>query len=198
MSKPPLEIHIHLSDGQTVRFAVDEPGQAQFVIDQIQPERLFQQPEIQICREHAMSIYPTAHVARVDFLMSEHPDWTFARPLVDCVEVTGNEVIERFRPESYMPLVRDGVEAEVEIETFAEIRVAHNKGIYVMNHVLVSPAIPIDRTLLVHQVQGSSVIHVRRRSGGAILFNPSHVIGVTLYPGPKDILSAWPGRYASS
>jgi hypothetical protein len=198
MTRPPLEIHIHLSDGQAVRFAVDEPGQAQYVIDKIVPERLFQQPHIQICREHALSMYPTSHVVRVDFIMTEDPDWPFVRPLLDCVEVTGNEVIERFKPESYLCLMREGVQTEQEIETFAEIRAPHNKGVYVLNRVLLTPAIPVDRTLLLHQPEGAPVLHVRRRTGGAILFNPMHVIGVTLYPGPKDILSAWPGRYASA
>ncbi len=198
MSRPPLEFHIHLSDGQAVRFAVDDPGQAQFVVDQVQPERLFTQPQIQISREHALSVYPTAHVLRVDFIMAENPGWSFGWPLIDSVEVSGNEVIERFRPENYASLAPEEADAGREIETFSEIRLPYGKGIYTANRVELHPSTPLDRTLLVHQSQGVPFLHVRRRAGGAILFNPIHVIGVTLYPGPKDILSAWPGRYASA
>ena len=96
-----VEIQIHLIDGTVSRFVVDRPGAAQVLIDSIHPNKIFSQRNLLIAGSQSMTAYPTAAVARLDFVMDGFPGWPFHHNLMDVMQITESEFKERFDPAKF-------------------------------------------------------------------------------------------------
>jgi hypothetical protein len=184
----PLEIQIHLRDGNVTRFLQDDPEISRHILAHIHPDRIFTQPEILLAGEHSLTAYPSSAVTRMDLVMAGFPDWTFQGNICDISEITEIEFQERLASQiarKYPHLNQDGsrrVFGEIELVTGQHLfREVHWKP---MQDVAKWKVMPQDYNVLLHQQFCAHSHYCRRQGGGAILVNPEHIVRMTFYPGP--------------
>ena len=68
VSKPPLTIRFHLTDGSVHSFSQADATIYQKVWDAIEPSRLFMHQRIVVGSQHSKSVFVAAEIIRVDFL----------------------------------------------------------------------------------------------------------------------------------
>jgi hypothetical protein len=188
-----VEIQIHLIDGSVSRFVVDKPGAAPDLIASIQPNKLFTQRNILIAGSRSMTAYPTAAVARVDFVMDGFPGWQFYHNLQDVMQITHEEFLARFNPENVDVDRTDRVVVPGDTSVaWGDIELNNAERLYTEARFVAQPAMPIDRSMLFEQLFESHYLYSRRRGGGAILINPANIVRLTFYPGPPETpRNAW-------
>ena len=192
-----LEIHVHLVNGSISRFVQDEPVEIDRILNHIHPEKVFNQPTIVIAGRHSMTALPTSAVARIDFVMDGFPGWEFHRNLKDAVQITHEELRERYIPIAETSTRTDMAVPEGEVVTaFAEAELMGGERLYVEVQLTADRRTPLERGMLLHQIFTGSSLYARRRGGGGILINPANVVRITLYPGPPETPpNAWPARH---
>src|SRR6185503_20136452 len=91
VSKPPLTIHFHLTDGSVRSFTQADATVNEKLWDAIEPSRLFAHQRIVVGGEHSKSVFVTAEITRVDFLHPTFQCWEFPRGYSDIVELSEEE-----------------------------------------------------------------------------------------------------------
>lgn len=203
MSNTPsaLEFHIYATDGEVTRFVQDDAAEAQKILSQIQPNRLFAQKQIIIAGLRSLNAFQTSAVGRIDLIMEGHPGWPFHHGISDAVQITEAEFRERYRPEE-TGTTRTGQEITPgqSVTLFAAVDLLDCEGVYleVSTKAQSETLTPIDTGLLIQQFFAQPVLHARRQGGGAILINPANVVRLTFFPGPRETPpGAWPARYVA-
>src|SRR4026209_2475531 len=91
ISKPPLTIRLHLTDGSVHSFTQADAAINEKLWDAIQPSRLFMHQRIVVGSEHSKSVFVAAEIIRVDFLHHSFQCWEFPRGYSDIVELSEAE-----------------------------------------------------------------------------------------------------------
>src|SRR5258706_6695311 len=192
-----VEIQIPMIDGSISRFIVDKPGAAPDLIASIHPNKIFTQRNIVIAGSRSMTAYPTAAVARVDFVMDGFPGWAFYHNLEDVMQITHEEFKQRYNPESAdVDRVARVVVPGDTIVAWGEIELNNADRVYTEARFVAQAATPIDRSMLFEQLFESHYLYSRRRGGGAILINPANIVRLSFFPGPPETpRNAWEAHH---
>src|SRR6185436_7303202 len=94
ISKPPLTIRLHLTDGSVHSFTQADAAINEKLWDAIDPSRLFAHQRIVIGSEHSKSVFVSAEISRVDFLHDSFQCWQFPGGYSDIVELCEEEFRE--------------------------------------------------------------------------------------------------------
>src|SRR6266536_6379816 len=91
LSKPPLTIRLHLTDGSVHSFTQADAAINEKLWDDIDPSRLFAHQRIVIGSEHSKAVFVSAETIRVDFLHESFQCWEFPGGYSDIVELSEAE-----------------------------------------------------------------------------------------------------------
>jgi hypothetical protein len=173
----PLEIHFHLVNGETSRFAVDDPAVAGALLADIHPHRVFTPAEIVIGGGYSMTVIRTAAISRIDLIVEAYPKWPFPNNIRDISQIT-HAMFEQRRSE----IVADTPRAERIVPSGTpavgclELDLLGADKVYAEVHLISAPQTPVERGLAIHQMlQNTHVVAMRRHGGGAVLVNPANL-----------------------
>ena len=68
MTKPPLIIRIHLTDGSAHSFVTTDHAAARKLWDAIEPARLFATHRLVIGSEHSKAVFVSSEIVRIDLI----------------------------------------------------------------------------------------------------------------------------------
>src|SRR6266576_7164636 len=91
LSKSPLTIRFHLTDGSVHSFTQADATINEKLWDSIEPSRLFAHQRIVVGSEHSKSVFVSAEISRVDFLHHSFQCWQFPGGYSDIVELCEEE-----------------------------------------------------------------------------------------------------------
>ena len=91
LSKSPLTIRFHLTDGSVHSFTQADATINEKLWDSIELSRLFAHQRIVVGSEHSKSVFVVAEIIRVDFLHHSFQCWEFPRGWSDIVELSEEE-----------------------------------------------------------------------------------------------------------
>jgi len=168
-----LDIHLHFVNGRDARFVQTDSKEAQHVLEQIHPDRVFTaRPVLTIGDPASISLVPCSSVERIDFYVDPLPDWPYHNEVRDAEEITEDlfHARDRLSPElvARFELVSGAV-------TYLRLHFQPSRG----------PVTPLDASLFFsHLLSGPSLRG--RMEGGVFLINPANIVRVTIYPGPSE------------
>jgi hypothetical protein len=196
-----LEIQIHLTNADIETLVQTEAAAARKILESVHPNRLFSQNHLIFAGEHSLTIYPTASVARVDFVMEGFPNWPFHNEISDILEISEDTFREQYDPQTLRSQRR--LTPGEPVRLFVEAVLANRQRVFMEVHVEVpirdreEELLPIDRNIILQQLFSAPSLYARRRGGGALIINPEHLARLSFYPGPPDTPpNAWPARRA--
>src|SRR5213592_3013310 len=91
VSKAPLTIRFHLTDGSVHSFVQTDDTAARKLWDGVDPARLFARQRIVVGSQHSKTVFVSAEIVRVDFLQSSFQCWDFPGGYSDIVELSEAE-----------------------------------------------------------------------------------------------------------
>src|SRR5258708_4456571 len=91
LSKPPLTIRFHLTDGSVQSFTQADATINERLWEDIEPARLFIHQRIVVGSEHSKSVFVAGEIIRVDFHHETFQCWEFPRGWSDIVELSEEE-----------------------------------------------------------------------------------------------------------
>jgi|SRR5579871_1596570 len=184
------EIRVHSLDGHVSRFAVSDPQRDYKLLDHVYPERVFSPQNILIQGDTAVSLFPCAAVIRIDFIANRFPDWAFNHNLSDVVEISESE-FQLLHAEAALRLQKSPPQTGESFHTFAGATLANGDRIFLRLALVKVDGTSLDLAMMVHRLVSPSSVTIRRRDGGAILLNSSHIVRLSLDPELPDIPGAW-------
>lgn len=182
----PLEVHVHLKDGNVCKFVQSNRETAEQLAASIDPARFFSQKDVVIAGEQSMSVFATQSIVRVDLLGETIPAWPYLFTAKRIVEITAEEFRQRYEQSPYHS--RSEMRAEVghDATVFSEIELGNYERLFFEVRVTVQEMTPLDRAVFLQQLFGAPALHAERRDGGRMLLNTHHIHRITFYPGPSE------------
>jgi len=175
-----LKIRVYLVDGTVRKFAQRDPEQAQQILDEIQPRKLFSEKFVRLAEPSFITIFPTRSVIMVEMVMQGHPEWAQTETL-EILQITP----ETFRMKSYPE--RGATTAE---SVFGKIGDPFNG--YCEFDLVTGIRIPVEmRTIvpasselgvMLSYLLDTSTVVIKRIGGGVLFVNMAHAIRFRLHP----------------
>lgn len=186
-----MQIDIHLIDGTTHSFVVDDEKEIARILDGLVPARVFANKQVMIAGNYFIAGFASDAVTRIDFITDNPPSWPYIGGLKEMVEVDEDALDRRAIPR-LSDTRRSDVQHAIgeEFDTFGEFGLADGKRLCLRFGTTAAGAIE-QRTRLTQLFSGPT-FHVMRRDRGVILINPKHIIRWAFYPGPPEApVTAW-------
>ncbi len=196
---PPLEIQLYFAQGQTAYFVQDDPVAARALLDTLPPpERLFAQPQFTIAGDRSLSLFPTAHITRLDISADDLPVWPFLQEAESVEDIDEETFQHRFDPEEYALARRRAWEQPGAQQTgFTELELTDGQHLFWEVQMASRPLLKVDVGQIGKPLLASGGLHARRPDGGYMIVNPAHILRLTFSPGPPQVSArAWPLRRA--
>lgn len=194
----PLQIHIHLVDGNVLRYEQHDPIAKEAIIKNLQPTKVFDERQIMIAGGYTVTGYSTSAVVRVDLMMEGLPEFRFGPEMANLSEITKDDFNERYRPEEGESLKRK--RPWTVGETFsglAELELLNGTSIFLEFETTLRSKLD-QRLVLQHFLSGSG-LYCRRHGGGASFINTATVVRWTLFPGPPEApQNAWIAHFTGA
>jgi hypothetical protein len=182
-----------LQDGRVAKFAQNDATAIQKIVEHIQPNRLFAQHHLVLGGDQTMTAIQCSHIVRVDLVADNLPQWPFHHGVLDVKEISDDEFFQRYDPEHYANLFRQGAPAPgTPLVAFAEAELTSGERVFMELQVQAQERTPMDVGVLLQQIFSAAGLHARRRGGGVAILNPANIVRFTLYPGPQVLPpNAW-------
>lgn len=196
LSKPPLTIRFHLTDGSVHVFTQADATISEELWDDIEPSRLFTRHRIVVGSKHSKSVFVAGEIIRVDFFHESFQRWAFPAGYSDIVELSEDEFRQHAR------LDQPALMAERERQTpigdllvsFVRLQMRGGPPQFVMAEIAVK--LPAESQSFMHFMLSKAAVHMRLRGGGIGVLNLANLAAYTVYPGvvqiPTDALLAEP------
>jgi len=182
-----LEIHVTLISGRVVKFVQEDAEVAKGILKALQPDKMFQHPQIVIGGDRSMSGFRTASIARIDLIADTMPNYLFLQKATNVQEISEDEFLERYHPEDYAERrqvaagSKELFTAYTEAELVTGQRVlwevtqpAENRSAYDMNP-------------FIQNLMSSNGLYAKRRGKGILILNPANIARLTFHPGPPTL-----------
>ena len=187
LSKPPLTIRFHLTDGSVHSFTQTDTTINEKLWDAITPSRLFVHQRIVVGSEHSKSVFVAAEIIRVDFLHHLFQCWEFPGGWSDIVELSEEE----FRAHAHLDQPSLMVRREQPTPTgdllvsFVRLQLRGGRPLFAM---VEAPAkLPAESQSFMQFMLSKASVHMRLRGGGIGVVNLANLAGYTVYPGVAQI-----------
>ena len=187
VSKPPLTIRFHLTDGSVHSFTQPDATINEKLWDTIEPARLFVHQRIVVGSEHSKSVFVSAEIVRVDFLRDSLQCWKFPAGYADIVELSEEE----FRKHAHLDepdlmVKRDRpTPAGDLLVSFVQLQMRGGRPVFAM--VEIHAKLPAESQSFMHFLLSKGAIHMRLCGGGIGVLNLANLAGYTVYPGVAQI-----------
>ncbi len=197
LSKPPLTIRLHLTDGSVHSFTQADAAINEKLWDDIDPSRLFARQRIVVGSEHSKAVFVSAETVRVDFLHKSFQCWEFPGGYSDIVELSEEEFREHAHLDQPAQMTRREKPTPVGdlLVSFVKLQMRGGCPLFVMIEIPVK--LPAESQSFMHFRLSKGAIHMRLRGGGIGVLNLANLAGYTVYPGvaqiPSDAWLAEPG-----
>src|SRR5688572_28222804 len=192
LSKPPLTIRFHLTDGSVHSFTQPDATINEKLWDAIEPSRLFARPRIVVGSEHSKSVFVAAEIIRVDFLHASFQCWEFPRGYSDIVELSEEEFRKHARLDepSLMPKRDQPTPPGDLLVSFVQLQMRGGRPLFVM--VEIHAKLPAESQSFMQFMLSKAAVHMRLRGGGIGVLNLANLAAYTVYPGVAQIpTDAW-------
>jgi hypothetical protein len=199
LSKPPLTIRFHLTDGSVHSFSQADATINEKLWDAIEPARLFTHQRIVVGSEHSKSVFVAAEIIRVDFLHDSFQCWEFPRGYSDIVELSEEEFRKHARLDDPSLMVkRDQPTPPGDpLVAFIKLQMRGGQPQFVM--VEAAAKLPAESQSFMQFLLSKTAVHLRLRGGGIGVLNLANLAGYTVYPGVAQLPSdAWLGEPISA
>ena len=192
ISKRPLTIRFHLTDGSVHSFTQRDATINEKLWEDIDPSRLFARQRIVIGSEHSKSVFVAAEVTRVDFLHDSFRCWEFPGGYSDIVELSEEEFRENARLDQPALMAKREQPTPVGdlLVSFVKLQMRGGRPQFVMVEAPVK--LPAESQSFMQFMLSKAAVHMRLRGGGIGVLNLANLAGYTVYPGVAQIPSdAW-------
>ncbi len=187
VSKPPLTIRFHLTDGSIHSFTQTDTTINEKLWDAIAPSRLFMHQRIVVGSEHSKSVFVAAEIIRVDFLHHSFQCWEFPGGWSDIVELSEEE----FRAHAHLDQPSLMVRREQPtppgdlLVSFVRLQLRGGRPLFAM---VEAPAkLPAESQSFMQFMLSKVSVHMRLRGGGIGVVNLANLVAYTVYPGVAQI-----------
>ena len=187
LSKPPLTIRFHLTDGSIHSFTQTNTTINEKLWDAIAPSRLFMHQRIVVGSEHSKSVFVAAEIIRVDFLHHSFQCWEFPGGWSDIVELSEEE----FRAHAHLDQPSLMVRREQPtppgdlLVSFVRLQLRGGRPLFAM---VEAPAkLPAESQSFMQFMLSKASVHMRLRGGGIGVVNLANLAAYTVYPGVAQI-----------
>jgi hypothetical protein len=192
LSKPPLTIRFHLTDGSVHSFTQTDEAINEKLWDAIEPSRLFIHQRIVVGSEHSKSVFVSSEIIRVDFLHTSFQCWEFPRGWTDIVELSEEEFRKHARlDEPSLMVKRDQPTPPGDLlVSFVQLQMRGGRPLFVMVEGLTK--LPAESQSFMQFLLSKTAVHMRLRGGGIGVVNLANLVAYTVYPGVAQIpADAW-------
>ena len=178
-----LEIHVHLEDGRVSKFGSVDEAEIAKILSNLNPTKLYSPQLMMLGNDTSLSAFRSARVIRIDFISESLPVFQFLHNVNDIQEVTPEEHDEWSQIDSD-DLQRDMGDRVNRVHS--EIEMTNGSRIFLQVDVVPRSEgrTPIDTAMFIQQLFGSEGVYFRRRGGGIIVLNPSHIVRISFNPSP--------------
>ena len=187
LSKPPLTIRFHLTDGSVHSFTQTDTTINEKLWDAIEPSRLFVHQRIVVGSEHSKSVFVAAEIIRVDFLHHSFQCWEFPGGWSDIVELSEEE----FRAHAHLDQPSLMVRREQPtppgdlLVSFVRLQLRGGRPLFAM---VEAPAkLPAESQSFMQFMLSKASVHMRLRGGGIGVVNLANLAAYIVYPGVAQI-----------
>jgi len=187
LSKPPLTIRFHLTDGSIHSFTQTDTTINEKLWDAIEPSRLFMHQRIVVGSEHSKSVFVAAEIIRVDFLHHSFQCWEFPGGWSDIVELSEEE----FRAHAHLDQPSLMVRREQPtppgdlLVSFVRLQLRGGRPLFAM--VEAPEKLPAESQSFMQFMLSKASVHMRLRGGGIGVVNLANLAAYTVYPGVAQI-----------
>ncbi|HYV27901.1 MAG TPA: hypothetical protein VFA77_10235 [Candidatus Eisenbacteria bacterium] len=187
VSKPPLTIRFHLTDGSIHSFTQADATTNENLWNAIEPSRLFMHQRIVVGSEHSKSVFVAAEIIRVDFLHASFQCWEFPRGWSDIVELSEEEFRKHARlDEPSLMVKRDRATPPGDLlVSFVKLQMRGGSPLFVMVEGLTK--LPAESQSFMQFLLSKGAVHMRLRGGGIGVLNLANLAAYTVYPGVAQI-----------
>ncbi len=187
LSKPPLTIRLHLTDGSVHSFTQADTAINEKLWDDIDPSRLFAHQRIVVGSEHSKAVFVSAETVRVDFLHESFQCWKFPGGYSDIVELSEEEFREHAHLDQPSQLTKREQPTPVGdlLVSFVKLQMRGGRPQFVMVEVPVK--LPAESQSFMQFMLSKAAVHMRLRGGGIGVLNLANLAGYTVYPGVAQI-----------
>src|SRR2546430_15528724 len=192
LSKPPLTIRLHLTDGSVHSFTQADAAINEKLWDDIDPSRLFAHQRIVIGSEHSKSVFVAAEVIRVDFLHDSFQCWEFPGGYSDIVELSEEEFRKHASLDQPAQMTKREQPTPVGdlLVSFVKLQMRGVRPLFVMVEIPVK--LPAESQSFMQFMLSKAAVHMRLRGGGIGVLNLANLAAYTVYPGVAQIpADAW-------
>jgi len=189
----PLQIHMHKVDGSSEMFVQNEEGLIKHILQEFQPDCIFNRDRIIIADRHSLTCFPVSRLVRADLVSEQLSDWIFPPDFVNAVELTELE----FRALLQNPELRDqwnqAHTQDASVIIFLEVEMAGQSPAFLVMEIAGKRF--GNQLEAISTLFGARAFCFRMRNGGVAALNLAHLMRVTLFPGSHQVpMEAWPAE----
>src|SRR6185503_7871170 len=187
LSKPPLTIRFHLTDGSVHSFTQADAATNEKLWDAIEPSRLFAHQRIVVGSEHSKSVFVSSEIIRVDFHHDSFQCWKFPGGYSDIVELSEEDFRRHARLDQPALMARRESPTPPGdlLVSFVRLHMRGGQPLFVM--VEAAAKLPAESQSFMHFLLSKGAVHMRLRGGGIGVLNLANLAAYTVYPGVAQI-----------
>lgn len=187
----PLSLDIYTVNGETIRFAQDNPVYARAILDDVQKQRLFTQRSIMIASVASVSNFSTTDVEMIKFRFPGPDDFPPILGIKDIREVSREDFEQRYLSLHVSDRIkmREIAEGEI-IQTFNEIHLKSGNLLFLEFQIRKRSA--RDHIIGFRDAFHLPMLPFHIEGGGYGILNTDNITRLTTHPGPGTVPSmAW-------
>src|SRR6185503_11332734 len=187
LSKPPLTIRFHLTDGSVHSFTQADAATNEKLWDAIEPSRLFAHQRIVVGSEHSKSVFVSSEIIRVDFHHDSFQCWKFPGGYSDIVELSEEDFRKHANLDQPALMAKRAQPTPTGdlLVSFVKLQMRGGRPQFVMVEAPVK--LPAESQSFMQFMLSKAAVHMRLRGGGIGVLNLANLAGYTVYPGVAQI-----------
>ena len=192
MSSPAqIELHIHLSNGNTHQFVQDDAHSVEQILDQINL-RVFEQSNLMIAGDDIVATYPAASLSGLSILSATLPEKLLHLTSIPQAGVGKTRSITHDEYRIGQRAARPINEGQPFV-MLSEIDFHSGQRIWIASEVEAAASPLQERQILQHIFSGPALA-CQRADGGLDLWNRAQMASYTFCPKPATPPNAWPAQ----
>ena len=190
-SQTQLELHIHLSNGNTHRFVQNDASSVQQILDQINL-RIFEQPNLMLSGADTVATYPAASLSGLSIITDNLGEKLLRLTSNPQAGIEKTRIITHDEYRAGQRAARPIVEGQPFV-MLSEIDFHSGHRIWIATEVEAAASPLQERQILQHIFSGPALA-CQRADGGLDLWNRAQMASYTFSPKPATPPAAWPAQ----
>jgi hypothetical protein len=191
-----MEIRIHTESGSVETFFQDDPALVASMLKGIQSTKVFASHVITIAGDFSLTTFATSRVNRVDLIDEDLPAWKHPEDILDVVELSEEEFLERSHLNDPARLERRRTPKQTGEFALVFVTVEMTGGTRIFLAAKIRVGLPAERLQRLRTLFSATAVHFRMREGGTAILNLKNLVQFTLNPGPDMTpVDAWPAHH---